>query len=58
MAASPVKLRSSEGKTDQEMWDELALGLVVNRTVPQYLADRVNSELRRVYETYPLPWEA
>jgi hypothetical protein len=40
-----------------DKWNELALGLVVNRTVPFYLLDRVEAEVDRVFATYGLPWQ-
>ena len=46
------------GLTDEKIWRELALGLVINRTVPDYIDnDTVSKELRRIWATYWLPWE-
>jgi hypothetical protein len=45
------------GLTDEKIWRELALGLVINRSVPDYIDDdTVSKELRRIWATYWLPW--
>jgi hypothetical protein len=48
----------SGGLTDEKIWRELALGLVINRSVPDYIDDdTVSRELWRVWATYWLPWQ-
>jgi hypothetical protein len=48
----------SGGLTDETIWRELSLGLVINRSVPDYIDDHtVSRELWRVWFSYWLPWQ-
>lgn len=48
----------SAARYEAMIWRELALGLVINRRVPEYFDDdTVSQELRRVWATYWLPWQ-
>jgi hypothetical protein len=48
----------SGGLTDAKIWNELCLGLVINRHCSEFFDDEtVSKELRRIWATYWLPWE-
>jgi hypothetical protein len=48
----------SGGLTDEKIWRELSLGLVINRRCPEFFTDdEVSQELRRIWATYWLPWQ-
>jgi hypothetical protein len=48
----------SGGLTDAKIWNELCLGLVINRHCSEFFDDdTVSKELRRIWATYWLPWE-
>jgi hypothetical protein len=60
-SAEPVRAHQPFGSAwryEAMIWRELALGLVINRRVPEYFDDdTVSQELRRVWRDYWLPWE-
>jgi hypothetical protein len=48
----------SGGLTDEKIWNELSLALIINRHCAEYIDDDVVSqELWRVWHATRLPWE-
>jgi hypothetical protein len=53
-----VSRNVSGGLTDEHIWQELSLGLVINRHCAEFFDDDlVSRELRRIWATHWLPWE-
>lgn len=60
MAWRPGNSREVAGRlTDEKIWRELSLGLLINRHCPEFFDDdEVSRELRRVWadQRHLLPW--